>query len=267
MRPPRVRRPARRPAPIATVETLQILLGKRTARWKRAALAIVDGFEATRSDASSKWISDKLRYLEAEIEASLREVDSDFVLVAKRLEKRTAAEQKEVFASLRSLDPEKVEKLVRISMRAAPGIGKKIDAFRKNNVRKIRSLGGEQVARVAKALREAEEKGWHRDQLRKRIIEVADVSKSKADLLARDQVLKLNGNLTEERQAQAGIEEYMWSTSGDERVREMHAELDGTIQRWDDPPVTNPEGDRNHPGEDFGGCRCIAVPQLPRLDT
>lgn len=264
-RPPRIRRPARRPAPIASVESLQILLGKRTARWKRACLAIVDGFTPTkREDASRKWIDDKLRYLEAEIEASLRGVDADFSLIASRIEKRTATEQREIFASIRSLDPDKVKRLERLSMRAAPGVGKKIDAFRKTNVRKIKSLGTEQVARVAKTLREAEDKGWHRDQLRKRIQEVADVSRSKADLLARDQVLKLNGQITEERQTQAGIEEYQWSTSSDERVRPMHDDLDGTIQRWDDPPVTNDDGDTNHPGSDFG-CRCVALPILPQL--
>lgn len=251
-KPPRLRRPPRRPAPFAAVDALRALLSKRTARWARAIFAAADGFEATvRADASRRWIDDKLRYLEAEIEASLRGVGEDFELVAKKIEKRTAAEQKEIFASIRSLDPEKVDKLVKISMRKAPGIGRKIDAFRKTNVAKIRSLGGEAVGRVAKKLREAEDKGWHRDRLRKEIQSVADVSRSKADLLARDQVLKLNGQITEERQTQAGIEEYVWSTSSDERVRPMHDDLDGTTQSWDDPPVTNDAGDTNHPGGDY----------------
>lgn len=240
-------------------------MAKRTARWARAIVAAAEGFVSSkREDASRRWIDDKLRYLEAEIEASLRGVGGDFELVAKKIEKRTASEQKEIFASIRSLDPEKVDKLVAISMRKAPGIGRKIDAFRKTNVAKIKSLGTEAVGRVAKKLREAKDKGWHRDRLRKEIQAVADVSRSKADLLARDQVLKLNGQITEERQTRAGIEEYVWSTSSDERVRPMHDDLDGTTQSWDDPPVTNDAGDTNHPGGDYQ-CRCVAIPILPKL--
>lgn len=45
----------------------------------------------------------------------------------------------------------------------------------------------------------------------------------------------------------------------------MHQELDGTEQSWDDPPVTNEDGDRNHPGEDYQ-CRCVAYPILDELD-
>mgnify|MGYP000210898992 CR=1 FL=1 len=73
--------------------------------------------------------------------------------------------------------------------------------------------------------------------------------------------VQLNGQITEERQTQAGIEEYVWSTSNDEKVRETHEELDGTTQRWDDPPVSEKNGDRNHPGGSYQ-CRCVAVPVL-----
>ena len=263
----RIRRPPHRPAPIAIVSTLQTALRKRTARWLRAALAIADAWRPEiRADASKRWLDDKLRSLAAEIEASLAGVGSDFELVANRIAKRTAAEQKELFASIRSVDPDKVKKLERLSLRAAPGVGKKIDGFRLQNVAKIKSIGGETVKRVSHALAEAESKGWHRDQLRNRIQEVADVSRSKADLLARDQVLKLNGQITETRQTQAGVTEYTWSSSQDERVREWHDELDGSIQSWDDPPVTNDAGDRNHPGTDYQ-CRCVAIPILPDLSA
>ena len=61
-----------------------------------------------------------------------------------------------------------------------------------------------------------------------------DVTKSKANLLARDQVGTLSANLTRTRQESAGVEEYIWSSSGDERVRECHRELDGRKFRYDD---------------------------------
>ncbi len=45
------------------------------------------------------------------------------------------------------------------------------------------------------------------------------ISNSRAKLLARDQVGKLNGRLTQRRQQDIGVEMYIWSTSRDERMR------------------------------------------------
>ena len=84
-----------------------------------------------------------------------------------------------------------------------------------------------------------------------------DVSDSRARLIARDQVSKLNGNLTMERQIDLGVDSYIWNTVGDERVRETHADNEGQTFTWDNPPV-----ETGHPGEDYQ-CRCWAEPILP----
>ena len=44
---------------------------------------------------------------------------------------------------------------------------------------------------------------------------------------------------------------YTWRTVQDSKVRSSHADRDGKVFSWTDPP----EG--GHPGEDFG-CRCWA---------
>lgn len=49
---------------------------------------------------------------------------------------------------------------------------------------------------------------------------------------------------------------YIWRTRRDGKVRSAHAEREGQIFSWDNPP----EG--GHPGEDYG-CRCTAEPYLP----
>lgn len=101
------------------------------------------------------------------------------------------------------------------------------------------------------------------EEVQRRIEERLGVVRSRAELVARDQTLKLYGQIQEERQTQAGIEEYTWSTAEDERVRPAHAALEGTTQRWDSPPVIDPrDGRRGHPGNDYN-CRCAAIPQLP----
>lgn len=84
------------------------------------------------------------------------------------------------------------------------------------------------------------------------------LTKGHARLIARDQTAKLNGQIQQKQQRDAGVEEYTWSTSGDERVRESHRELNGKRFRWDDPP-TNSDGRTCHPGEDYQ-CRCVALP-------
>ena len=88
--------------------------------------------------------------------------------------------------------------------------------------------------------------------------ERTDVSDSRAKLIARDQVAKLNGELTKERQTDLGVTGYIWRTVGDERVRDEHADNDGQFFTWDSPPSTGA------PGEDIQ-CRCWAEPVLPEL--
>ena len=64
---------------------------------------------------------------------------------------------------------------------------------------------------------------------------------------------------SQELMRDAGVEEYIWSTSGDSRVRESHKKLNGKRFRWDDPPVVDEKtGRRCHPGEDYE-CRCVAL--------
>lgn len=96
------------------------------------------------------------------------------------------------------------------------------------------------------------------------------LSRARAQLIARDQVSKLNGQLTKERQTRLGVTGYWWRDSRDVRVRPMHRQLAresdrGKMYSWDAPPVTNKAGDHNHPGGDYQ-CRCWADPIIPGVD-
>jgi SPP1 gp7 family putative phage head morphogenesis protein len=83
--------------------------------------------------------------------------------------------------------------------------------------------------------------------------------RAKANLIARDQINKLNGQLTMLRQTDLGIERYTWRTMQDERVRDSHRVKEGKVYSWDKPPA-----DTGHPGEDIN-CRCYAEPLLEDL--
>lgn len=118
------------------------------------------------------------------------------------------------------------------------------------------------------------QEGVRVEEIRAQIQERMGVVQSRAELIARDQTLKVYGQIQEARQTDAGIEEYDWSTSDDERVRGNpsgvypkshgnHWKLEGTRQRWDSPPIVDERtGRREHPGGDFQ-CRCAAIPVLP----
>lgn len=96
----------------------------------------------------------------------------------------------------------------------------------------------------------------------KEIQKAYGVSRRRAELIARDQTAKLNGQIQRAQQIDAGITEYIWSTTGDERVRKSHQELNGKKFSWDDPPE-NSDGRKCHPGQDYQ-CRCIGRPVFNR---
>jgi SPP1 gp7 family putative phage head morphogenesis protein len=144
----------------------------------------------------------------------------------------------------------------------ATAIGQQLEAFRTQNVNLITRTTAENLHKIQELLERRSRQGARVEDLRRELVEQQGFSKSRAELIARDQVLKFNGELTQVRHREAGVDRYEWSTSGDERVREEHAALDGTIHRWDDPPVVDKKRNRrHHPGEDFQ-CRCTAIPVI-----
>jgi SPP1 gp7 family putative phage head morphogenesis protein len=80
------------------------------------------------------------------------------------------------------------------------------------------------------------------------------VSVSRAKLIAKDQVNKFYGELNRERQRGLGIRKATWRTAADNRVRDEHEALNGTVYDLDNPP----EGG---PGQPVG-CRCYDDPDL-----
>lgn len=156
-----------------------------------------------------------------------------------------------------------------------PQLGPKIAEWRDENVARITSLADSKVQRLKTLLENRA--GMRVETLRDAIREAVGGTKRQASLIARDQVLKINSQITEARHVAAGIEEYVWTCSGDERVRgrpgglypdakPSHWDLDGKRFKWSSPPIAGPHGMRGHPGELFQ-CRCTAYPVLPELEA
>ena len=140
---------------------------------------------------------------------------------------------------------------------------KLLSVWSKNNALLIQDIPRKTMNQIRSATIETLQSGRNTDDMTKEIYDImserTDVTDSRARLIARDQVAKLNGNLTQERQRDIGVDSYIWRTVGDERVRDTHEEVDGETFSWDSPPS---ETDDNHPGEDYQ-CRCWAEPVLP----
>lgn len=129
-----------------------------------------------------------------------------------------------------------------------------------DNVALIKTIPQESLGRMRQIVLEGYRNGETTTAIVKQIQRTYSVDRRHAQLLARDQIAKLNGDITQQQQQDAGVVEYVWSTSGDSRVRPSHAALNHKRFRWDDPPVVDEKtGRRCHPGKDYQ-CRCCALP-------
>lgn len=129
----------------------------------------------------------------------------------------------------------------------------------------IRDWADEQIYRLREKVDDNVTKGFRADALLDTIMAEYGVTENKARFLAKQETSLLVSKYRKERYTEMGLNEYMWSTSHDDRVRTSHKDLDKKRFSWDSPPVVDPNtGRRANPGEDFG-CRCVAVPVLKKL--
>jgi SPP1 gp7 family putative phage head morphogenesis protein len=136
-----------------------------------------------------------------------------------------------------------------------------------NNVNLIKTIPRDTLSAMQNIVQEGYTAGRSNTSIGRDIQHQYGINRRHAQFIARDQIAKLNANLTQAQQTDAGVEEYVWSTSEDERVRHRHAELNGKTFKWSDPPIVDTRtGRRGHPGEDYQ-CRCVALPKfnLPEL--
>ena len=139
------------------------------------------------------------------------------------------------------------------------GVNVAVGAFISQNTALIRSLGDKHLQGVGQAVYIGWRQGQTAAEIGKAIEKLTGTTKNHAMFIARDQVSKLNGQLTGMRQQELGITRYRWRTARDERVRANHATKEGRIFLWTQPP-----SDTGHPGEDFN-CRCYAEPVMEDL--
>lgn len=108
---------------------------------------------------------------------------------------------------------------------------------------------------VQSALIDGLTRGQGVDQVAKRIKDRLGVSRSRATLIARNELGNAAGYAMQESQRLGGVTQYIWRATKDSRTRPEHKARDGKTFNWDDLPWDG------HPGQAIN-CRCVALPVL-----
>lgn len=125
----------------------------------------------------------------------------------------------------------------------------------------IKSLPIEAGQRVHKLTIEALENGERASTIEEEIRRSGDVTKSRAQLIARTEVARTSAELVEARATRIGSDGYIWRTSEDGDVRDSHKEMNGKYVPWSTPPTLS-DGTTTHAGMIYN-CRCYPDPVIP----
>lgn len=140
-----------------------------------------------------------------------------------------------------------------------PDSHKLLETYTEQNASLIKSLSDDAVKRVEQAVYNAKLNNQSVADLSAELQKQFGILKSRADLIAVDQMASLNADFNEARQRAVGIDSYSWKHQGDNRVRSLHRKLKGKIYKWGER--TGAESGLP-PGKPIR-CRCTAVPHIP----
>lgn len=147
-----------------------------------------------------------------------------------------------------------------------PWLSQEMGAFVNSNVDLIKTVPQRYFNDIEGIMFRGAQQGIRNEEIRSEIISRYGVTRNNARRIARDQIGKFNGQLTQLRQQELGVKDYTWRTVGDERVRgnpsglyptasPSHFARDGEKFKWSKPPSDG------HPGWPIQ-CRCWAEPIL-----
>ena len=144
------------------------------------------------------------------------------------------------------------------------GVGSVYQSLQSQEVDLITSIPLEAAQKVHEWTKEGLSRNDRPEQIAQRIQdELAPITRNRAVLIARTETARARSNFTQARAKAVGSTHYKWHTVGDSRVRPTHAELDGKIFSWNNPPVCDVgrggQPLHSHPGCIFS-CRCWAEP-------
>jgi SPP1 gp7 family putative phage head morphogenesis protein len=150
---------------------------------------------------------------------------------------------------------------IKFETRTSTPTGRALRQLHDEQVELITSLPLDAARRVHElTIRNLSEGGRSKDIARE-ILRSGEVSRSRANLIARTEVARSSSLLTQVRAEEIGSEGYIWRTSHDQDVRLSHKKMEGKFVRWDTPPTLS-DGTVTHAGQIYN-CRCYPEPVIP----
>lgn len=196
------------------------------------------------------------KQLDAAMKAYSESLGPWAVKVAWEMLSRTSASSRRAFtASQKSLTQGFNETM------ATSQVGMTQQVLLREQVDLIKSLPLVAAERAQTLATEAMMNSSRGSEIERELMRTGEVTESRARLIARTEVAKANSTLTEARAKAVGSNAYIWRTAGDEAVRESHAEMEGQVVTWDNPPTLS-DGTTTHAGQIYN-CRCFAEPIFP----
>ena len=141
-------------------------------------------------------------------------------------------------------------------------VGDVVRARLAEQVKLITSLPIEAAERVHKLALEGLVEGRRASEIATEIMKSGDVTVSRANLISRTEVGRTAAEFTRARAAGIGSTHFLWQSAQDVDVRPLHKKLNGTVHKWDEPPISGENGERSLPGAIYN-CRCVAIPITP----
>jgi len=139
-------------------------------------------------------------------------------------------------------------------LRAADAnVQEQMRSFARRNIELIEKIDTKHFERINKLIDDAWRNQWPVDKLADELAQRVGMARRHAELIAADQILSLDAELSRVRQEAAGIVAYIWTTVGDARVRKLHVGRSG--KRY----ANNARFSDGAPGEPIR-CRCWRTP-------
>lgn len=140
--------------------------------------------------------------------------------------------------------------------RSEPQLPDLLRGFERENIALIRSIPEQYTNRLRGEFTKAVLEGRSLRDMAEVVRATTGANRKRSELIARDQIGRLNGQLQRMRQEQLGVRSYLWKSVRDGRERPSHRARHNKEFRWSDP---GPK-----PGSEIR-CRCSPAAILPGL--
>lgn len=126
----------------------------------------------------------------------------------------------------------------------------------------IKDFAQERIPEMRRKIQELVLQGYRNDKVQEMLQKEYGIAARKAKFLAQNETTIMLAEYKKVTYQEMGFDKFIWRTITDGRERDLHKALNGTVWRYDNPPIIDERtGIRGLPGQTYN-CRCEAVPYM-----